>query len=331
MATMIARVTLSIALALVGQGCLELPPTRLATDQDRSHADAASQPAPAENPKVRCSSGAALRIGGWNLRKLGFEQRKDIARVADIIQRHFDLVALMEVVFSPGDTEYRALGDALGDEWQLVRTATPRPNLPSPHSEYYVVALRRARVSGCAADTDASLAFVPDGEGSDGSDQRGLFLREPAFGCFRTRGPEAGNDFALGVYHAEWGSGAADAIAAEVAHVDLAFAAMQARFPQERQRFLVGDFNLNSAALAPLTSARDRTRGEGSTLDTQGRVSGNLYDHLLAHDQAAERALCDDAEVLDVRGEAFDLSAFRDQVSDHLPLVAHLHVSADDD
>ncbi|HEX6245922.1 MAG TPA: endonuclease/exonuclease/phosphatase family protein [Polyangiales bacterium] len=273
----------------------------------------------------------ALRVGGWNLRKLGLEQHKDVARIAGMIQRHFDLVALMEVMYSPDDAEYRALEEALGHEWKLVRTATPRPNLPSPHSEYYVVALRRARVSGCSPNGEASLTYVPDGEGSDGSDERGLFLREPAFGCFRTLGPHASNDFALGVYHAEWGSGAADAIAAEVTHVDLAFAAMQARFPQERQRFLVGDFNLDAAALAPLTSARDRTRGEGSTLNTQGRISGHLYDHLLAHDTAAERALCEDAQVLDLRGEAFDLSAFRAQVSDHLPLVAHVHVAADDD
>jgi hypothetical protein len=199
----------------------------------------------------------------------------------------------------------------------------------SPHSEYYAVALRSQRVAPCA--DAAQLEFLVDGEGSDDSSERGLFLREPAIGCYQTRGAGAGNDFALGIYHAEWGTGAADAIATEVSHIDLAFETMRERFPQERQLFLVGDFNLSSAALAPLTSARDRTRGAGSTLTTDTQISDHLYDHLLALGQGVEPALVDDAEVLDVRSEAFDPKHFRAQVSDHLPLVAELRVSRDDD
>lgn len=313
-----ALFTLSAALVA---SCVELPQTQLTPPQV-----SVSSPTDAGAP---ATAAAPLRFGVWNVRKLGFEANKDTARIAAIIEQHFDLIALLEVMWSADDATYEALLDQLGPSWQALRTASPRPNLSSAHAEYYVVLLRSARVAPCVAG--AELEFLADGDGSDQSPTRGLFLREPAFACFRTRGPGAGNDFVLGAYHAEWGSGAADAIAGEVAHVDLAFDAMRARFPQERQHFLVGDFNLESAALQPLTAARDRTRGAGSTLDTEGRISDRLYDHLLALGPHSEQALVSDAEVLDVRGEAFDLKRFRSEISDHLPLVAELHVSLDDD
>jgi hypothetical protein len=315
------RVTIALA-AFLSAACVELPQTALQRPPHR--ADAAVAPLTPD-----ATAPAPLRIGTWNLRKLGFEQDKDIASIAASIERHFDLIALVEVVFSPDDADYAALAAGLGQGWQLTRTATPRPNLRSPHSEYYVVATRSARVAPCPEAPE--LAYVRDGEGSDDSPERGLFLREPAFGCFRTRGSGAGSDFVLAVYHAEWGDGSVSSIASEVAHLDLSFEAMQERFPQEREHFLLGDLNLDAAALAPLTSARDRTRGRGSTLDTGGRISEHLYDHLLALGQAAERALYDDAEVLDVRAEAIDPMRYRERISDHLPLVAQLRVAADDD
>lgn len=323
---------LALLALFVVSACLELPETTLDPGATSPTSTADAAPAATRDAAVRDPSSSApapLRVGTWNVRKLGFDQSKDIARIAAIIAEHFDLVALVEVMWSPDDAGYTALQAALGPSFRLLRTSTPRPNLPSPHAEYYVVALRSARVGTCS--DAATLEYVKDGEGSDASPERGLFLREPAFSCFRTRGAGAGNDFALGVYHAEWGSGAADAIASEVAHVDLAFAAMRARFPQERQHFLVGDFNLGSAQLAALTAARDRTRGQGSTLDAEGQPSAQLYDHLLALDAEAERLLGDDAVVLDVRSEAFDPKSFRDRVSDHLPLVAQFLVTADED
>jgi hypothetical protein len=315
------RVTLALVLPLLA--CVELPQTTL--DHGPRRADAAARPLTGAED----SAPAPLRIGTWNVRKLGFEQDKDVAGIATSIAQHFDLVALVEVMWTPDDAHYTALIAALGPSWQLTRTATPRPNLRSPHAEYYVVATRSARVGPCREA--ATLEYVRDGEGSDDSAERGLFLREPAIGCFRTRGPGAGNDFALAVYHAEWGDGSTPSIASEVAHLDVTFQAMRERFPQERQHFLLGDLNLDSAALAPLTSARDRTRGQGSTLDAEGERSQHLYDHLLAYGRAADQALIDDAEVLDLRGEAFDPKHFRQRVSDHLPLLARLRVGPDDD
>jgi hypothetical protein len=325
---------LALAVLLLLTACVELPQTTL--DRAASEPDAARPVSAEAAAPASLAAPSPLRIGSWNVRKLGFEPGKDIASIAAVVERHFDLVALLEVVWSADDAAYEALRAALGPAWQLQRTRSARPNLKSPHAEYYVVALRSQRVAPCMDGLDGmdgaeGLEFLVDGEGSDDSPTRGLFLREPAFGCYQTRGPDAGNDFSLGVYHAEWGSGSADSIASEVSHVDLVFEAMRERFPQERQLFLIGDFNLSSAALTPLTSAHDRTRGTGSTLTADTQISANLYDHLLALGRASEDALLDDAKVLDVRSEAFDPKQFRTQVSDHLPLVAELRVSRDDD
>jgi endonuclease/exonuclease/phosphatase family metal-dependent hydrolase len=270
-----------------------------------------------------------LRLGAWNLRKYGFDGQKDNATLADIIKAHFDLIALLEVVFSPDERALSDLARTLGPEFALSVTSTPRPNLNSPYSEYYVIAYRRALVAPCAELPE--LTFFPDGDGSAESATRGLFLREPAFACYRALDRPHGYDFLLAAYHAQFGDGQAQEIADEVRHIDSVFAVMQQKLPEERALYMIGDFNLVPDALQPLTRARDRTAGNGSTLDAQSNISTHLYDHLLAYGSAANAALLADASVLDVRGEAFDLKDFRAQLSDHLPIMAQLRLSEDDD
>lgn len=315
------RATLTVLIWMaVASSCVDLPQiqARPITDQaDPDLAEASSSPP------------GSLRVGAWNLRKYGLESQKDKAALARIIKAEFDLVALLEVVYTPEEQALSALALSLSPEFSLSVTNSPRPNLSSPHSEYYVIAYRQERVAPCAELPE--LRYFPDGEGSAESSTRGLFLREPAFGCFRALDQPHGVDFLLAAYHAEWGEGAARAIADEVKNVDSVFAAMQRALPQERALFMVGDFNLTPEELAPLTSARDRSRGDGSTLDAQGNVSTHLYDHILAFGSAANAALLDDARVLDVRGEAFAPGQFRAQLSDHLPIVAQLRLSEDDD
>lgn len=300
--------------------CIELPHTAPPHAQD-SGARATPQAGAEDTPPVR--------VGCWNVRKLGFEQGKDIAGIAAIIEQNFDLVGLLEIMWSKDDAAFVALLEQLGPAWQVQRTSTPRPNLSSPQSEYYAVAARSAVIAPCAEFPQ--LALVADGDGSDASEHRGVFLREPAFGCYRVRAQAADNDFLLAVYHAEWGEGQPDAIASEVVHIDSVFETMRVRFPLEKELFIVGDFNLLPEQLVPLTSASDRSDAQGSTLDAQGNISDRLYDHLLALGDASNQALLDDAKVLDVRSEAFDPKAFRSTVSDHLPLVAQLRAARDDD
>ncbi len=307
----------------VASSCVDLPqiPARPATEQP-----------PAAPEPDRAGPGTQLRLGAWNLRKYGFEAQKDEGAIAAIIKAHFDLIALLEVVASPNERALADLTALLAPEFALATTSAARPSPSTAHSEHYVVAYRPERIAPCAEL--AALTYFNDGAGSDGSATRGLFLREPAFACFRAvpaRGSERGFDLLLAAYHAEWGEGDARGIAAEVRHIDSVFAAMQRALPGEQALYMIGDFNLGSAALAALTAARDRTLGPGSTLDAQGAISANLYDHLLALGGAANAALVDDARVLDVRGEAFDPAHFRDRISDHLPILAQLRLSEDDD
>jgi hypothetical protein len=298
--------------------CLDLPQLPAAPTPARAR-DAASAPAAPE----------PLRLGSWNVRKLGFEPNKDLEAIARIIEAHFDLVAVIELMWTQAGPPLPQLLDALGPAWSGHVTSSARPNLPSPHAEYYAVLYRPERVAPCAEL--AALHFIDDADGSAESGNAGLFLREPAVGCYRTAPAFGARDFLLGVYHARWGDGIADEIAGEVRHIDQAFAAFARRLPHERELFMVGDFNLTPAALAPLTRAYDRTQGRGSTLDAAGGISTHLYDHLLAFGTSAAAALPADAVVLDVRAEAIDSADYRARVSDHLPIVAELPAAPDDD
>jgi endonuclease/exonuclease/phosphatase (EEP) superfamily protein YafD len=320
MSTLYATTSFLVWMAVLSS-CVDMPqiPARPVTDPsdpDLSGESATGAP-------------SSLRLGAWNLRKFGFDTQKDTRTLSATIKTHFDLVALLEVVWSPNEQALAELASALAPEFGLAHTATPRPNLSSPHSEYYVVAYRRALVAPCP--TLSELTFFADGDGSDSSPTRGVFLREPAFACYRALDRVHGFDFLLAVYHAHWGEGDARDIASEVSQVDRVFAAMQEALPGERALYMIGDFNLTPGELAPLTRARDRSAGQGSTLDAQGNITRNLYDHLLAFGAAANAALSEDARVLDVRSEAFDLRTFRERVSDHLPIVAQLRLSEDDD
>lgn len=312
---------LALLCSLAPPACVDLP--QLSTSD--------SPPAPrAEPDDVAVPATKTLRFGSWNVRKLGLERGKQLARLASIIEQKLDLVAIVELMGSDaGGDAFVELLTSLGSGWTGHVTSSARPNLPFDHAERYAVLLRSALVAPCSEQP--ALRHIDDNDGSGDSDAPDLFLREPAIGCYRLRAELGGLDFALGVYHARWGSGRPEEIASEVRNVDRAFAAMSERMPGERQLFMVGDFNLTAATLAPLTSARDRTRGVGSTLDEAGHISSHLYDHLLALGTDANQALADDAVVVDVRGEANDPARFREQVSDHLPIVARLQLGPDQD
>jgi hypothetical protein len=318
-----SRLVLASVLPLAGVGgaCVELP-------------QIPSTPPPPAAPPPRTDDGAdasadALRLGSWNVRKLGLEADKDLTSIAHIIDAHFDLIALLEMMWTERGPLLPELLDQLGPDWSGHITSSARPNVPSPHSEYYVVLYRPARIAPCAEQPE--LRFIDDADGRDASQGKDLFLREPAFGCYRTQASLGARDFLLGVYHARWGSGQASEIASEVRNLDEVFGALSERLPHEPELFMLGDFNLTPSQLSAVTRAHDRTRGQGSTLDAAGRVSARLYDHLLAYGAAADAALSQDAEVLDVRSEANDPASFRERVSDHLPIVARLPWSPDDD
>lgn len=277
----------------------------------------------------------ALRVGAFNIRRLGLEPGTDIALVSELIESNFDLVGVVEVMHTGNDTHagYDALLNALGPGWAGQITDTKRPNLNTNFAEFYAVFRRAARVSVC--DAFPNLTYHPDADGTRAqSDRADLFLREPAFGCYRVQDPETqrtGFDFVLGVYHARWGSGAVDDIAAEIVHLDKVFAHQRALHPEERDFLLVGDFNLDAGVLSKLVRAVPLVQEGGTTLNQRGGRSSNQRDHILALDLAHTQEFLGLAEVLDLRGAAGALPNYLTRVSDHLPVRALFDGSAIDD
>jgi hypothetical protein len=322
----LARVVACIEL-LSAAACIELP--RLPQD-----GGAIAARHDAEDPPEDAPTGPnGVRLGAFNVRRLGFDARTDIAMLAQLIDRHFDLLALTEVMQTGdfGHAGYDALLEALGPAWAGQITSTPRPNLRSPFAEYYAVLRRPSRVALCPGAEE--LVYHPEGDGRAPAELPDHFLREPAFGCYVLLSPSGAPamDFVLGVYHARWGDGDQAAIAREVAGLDAVLLQQAARFGGEQDVLLVGDFNLPPHVLARIVSAQVRTQGRGSTLNPEGYLSDNLYDHLLVLHPDRTTELVTDAQVLDLRAEAGGPAAYAHAISDHLPILALLDASGPDD
>lgn len=304
---------------LLTTSCVELPQWA-----PGSSSDAASG---FEDHKTQRGS---VRLGSWNVRRFGLEARKDSAGIARIIDAHYDLIALHEVMWATRDEALSALLAALPASWRAQITATPRPNIAVDYAECYVVLYRVDVVAPCGEYPE--LRYIDDGDGTRADARPDRFLREPALGCYRLSDALGAGDFLLATYHARWGDGRVATIAQEVRELDRVLVSMRALFPAEAELFLVGDLNLGARDLAGLTQARDRTEGVGSTLTMAGEISENLYDHLLAWGDAANQALADDAHVLDVRPDVHALDVpLTTSLSDHLPIQAQLTLAADRD
>lgn len=92
-----------------------------------------------------------LRLGAWNIKKLGHNNGKDYPLVADIIEDRFDVLAVVEVMQRQGaHPGYDELLAALGTGWAGMVTAAPRPNTTSGSAEFYAVLYRTSRAAPCA-------------------------------------------------------------------------------------------------------------------------------------------------------------------------------------
>jgi len=278
------------------------------------------------------STAELLRLGAWNVKKLGHGTRKDVPLVAQIIDANFDIVAVVEVMQKGGaHPGYDALVAALGSGWAGLVTSEPRPKTSAGHAEYYAVVYRSNRLQPCNGWPGLVYHADNDGSGSDAGPD--IFAREPAYICFAVtlNGGLTGFDFLLAAYHARWAEGDIEDIQNEVRHVEDVFQSMSAARPGEGDLLVIGDFNLVPSDLDAAISREVPTSGTGSTLNGSGERTGNLYDHLVVGDPAATTELVGSVEVLDVRGVAADNRTFFRTVSDHLPIMARFRVGPDDD
>ena len=273
-----------------------------------------------------------LRIGSWNIKKLGHGSNKNFSLVAQLIDAHYDVVAIVEVMQKAGGHPgYDGLISQLGAGWAGIVTDAPRPRTASGSAEFYAILFRPARARLCEGWT--GLVYHADHDGSAGATGTDRFSREPAYACFATTRADGsrGFDFLLAAYHAIFAEGDIDDIKGEVQHLDAVFASMAAAQPGERDLIIAGDFNLVPSDLAATIPQAVRTIGTGSTLNGTGALTSNLYDHLIAFDLTATTEMIAPDEVIDVRNRAASHKTFFDTVSDHLPLVARFRVAADDD
>lgn len=135
----------------------------------------------------------------------------------------------------------------------------------------------------------------------------------------------------LGRYHATWADGDEDLIAKEADQLSQVFTAMKHARPGEADLFIAGGFNLTPEVLKEHSQAADKTTGTGSTLNSSGARTANLYDHLLVLDGHATSELVVPAQVLDVRKKTSTDKTFYKTVSDHLPIVGRFFRNRSDD
>jgi len=231
-----------------------------------------------------------IRLGGWNVKKLGHGTSTNFPLVAQIIEANFDIVAIVEVMQKGGaHPGYDTLVAHLGSGWAGMVTSTPRPNTSAGDAEFYAILYRPGRIQPC--DGWTALRYLADNDGSSAGTGPDVFSREPAFGCFAARlaSGSTGFDFMLAAYHARWADGNTAEIKSEVRHVAEVFQAMMQARPGERDHILVGDFNLVRSNMEEVLELPILTVGSGSTLNSAGERTGNLYDHMLIGDQAANR------------------------------------------
>lgn len=272
-------------------------------------------------PIANMPTPAQIRIGAWNIKKLGHGSRKDYPAIALIIEENFDFVAGIEIMQKGGGHPgYDQLLAQLGSGWSGLVTSEPRPNTGAGHAEFYAVLYRTDRISQCSGWT--GLRYV--------NDPQDRFSREPSFGCFVATNSGNRFDFLLAGYHATWSDGDTDIIAEEVTNLTDVFQQMSAAQPGEEDILIIGDFNLvpDDLQLIGFTSQVD---GTGSTLNTQGNRTANLYDHLIVRSDVQTSERSGRLVVLDIRGAATSNRIFYSTISDHLPIVGVFNITNDDD
>jgi len=270
----------------------------------------------------------SIRLGGWNIKKLGHGTSKDFALVAQVIEVNFDIVAVVEVMQrSGGHPGYERLLQQLGSGWTGMVTSKPRPNTKAGNAEFYAVLYRTQSIQPC--DGWTALQYIVDNDGSPAGSGPDNFSREPAFGCFAARlaNGAIGFDFVLAAYHARWEEGNTTAIENEVKNIPKVFDAMRQARPGENDLIIVGDFNLVKANVEEVLGSSVLTVGTGSTLNISGNRTTNLYDHLLIGDASTMKQIVENPQILDVRDLATSGEAFYRTVSDHLPLRARFQVA----
>lgn len=205
-----------------------------------------------------------LRIGSWNIERLGHGNHKSYKALGQIASR-FDFLAVQEVMTGDGLKRlHRALEAASGERWGMMESHSLGRN---GYKEKYAFLWRLSRVEY----VDGAVVYL---------DTTDHFAREPYSARFRER--ESGFEFIAATVHITYGDSVADRTP-EIRALRDYWEWLAEIYPHTEARFLMGDFNLppDHAAWAPLKRlARPLiTEGASSLSANEGRYA-NLYDNI---------------------------------------------------
>lgn len=208
------------------------------------------------------SATAAVRVASFNIKHLGFKNKKDVPAVAEIVSR-FDLVAIQEAMNNEAiETLERALERKTGAAWG---TLTSEPAGRSSYKERYAFAWRESAVSF----DGGALQYLDPGD---------IFAREPLSANFSDK--ETGQAFTYATVHIVYGDGRSDR-RPEIRVLDDYHSWLSDTFGHPV--VIAGDFNMPpddsswdelKAVLKPMI-----TRGATTLSPTDGRFA-NLYDNI---------------------------------------------------
>jgi endonuclease/exonuclease/phosphatase family metal-dependent hydrolase len=268
-----------------------------------------------------------LRLASFNVLHLGWNNGKDLSKLAQILAR-YDVIALQEVMKKSGGardplvdlkTVRRELEAFTGSSWAFQ--ATPGPIGRKTYREYYAILYRTDRV----AFTGESRVF---------SDPNDTFIREPFYATFR-----AGNfDFTLVTMHAI-GPGD-ETLDDEIRALQDVFENIQNESVCEDDVLLVGDFNTpaGDGDWAALRAIPPMTNLIPAATKTSIGIKGiaNAYDNIWMQGNHTSREFTGRVGAYyffeDLYAERENpYKAAREELSDHVPVWAKFQTALSDD
>lgn len=209
---------------------------------------------------------ASIRVGTWNLMRLGESNNKSYAAVAAIAGT-VDLLAIQEVMNEQALAQLESAVEArTGEQWSVIISS---PAGSKRYRESYAFLSRDSAVRY----EDGAVSYL---------DRKRVFIREPFSARFRTANGDA---LVLGTVHILFGQSERDRIP-EVQELSRYWDWLEEVYPGE-QLMLVGDFNMppGHPAFAELRKkARPLITSGASTLSPNGGFA-NLYDNVFVAKQ----------------------------------------------
>lgn len=259
----------------------------------------------------RAPTDGVVRVGTWNLRRLGHGHKR-MDRVARLIDDSFDVLALQEVM------SRRAVKQLLAELPGWKAEISPRAVGRDNYNEYYAVLYRAPYVA-------VERSFLA-------ADRADKLMREPFVTCMRVEA----FDFCVANVHIIFGKKARQRDR-ELDALGRMLAALRGR-DREKDWILAGDFNR-----APGASGWDAlhragwhfTAAEPTATSLGKRAYSHAYDHILVDRRHTAELESPSRRVDDMveRTCAGDFALCRASISDHAPVVARFRVrgQADDD